>query len=277
MQRFGRRIFVCALGAAALMPRDALAEPEPAGETVDYAWDGRDIGHPERAWLGRAYLPKATQAADGPRPLVVFLHGLNAALIKYRWMGGGSEGDVRTIVGKLVEDHKTEPVVVAAPSSVVASQVTRGASWGAFDLDHFIDRTREALSGKVNLDERRIVVAGHSGAGCSMQGGLAKVNESKRRLLAIFAIDTCMSPALAEALARSDPKTHVVVGYQTLGWTSRPFKGFESAFRRGVEAHPAREGVLRELDRQRPERAYHDQTVPLTFARWLPKVLPPKG
>src|SRR5690606_14851606 len=99
----GRRTFLRAMGAVAATGWAGRGRAAPSATTVDYAWDGRDVGHPERAWYGRAFLPPRTLAAEGPRPLVVFLHGLNAALVKHRWMGGGSEGDVRKIVGALVE------------------------------------------------------------------------------------------------------------------------------------------------------------------------------
>jgi hypothetical protein len=250
----------------------AAAVPLP-GTTFDYGYDGKDIGHPERAWLGRAYVPPKAKQAKHPVPLVIFLHGLNAALIEYRWMGGGREGDVRRIVGDMVARDAVEPVVVAGPSSVVASQVSRGASWNYLDLDHFIDRTVAQLQGVATIDESRIIVAGHSGAGCSSAGGLATVGESRRRLLAIFSIDTCMGGWLAEALGRSHPSTHVVVSYQTNTWRSRGFKVFARLFEREVERHPAADGVLRALEHQKPKAAYHDATVALTFGRWLPKVL----
>ena len=243
------------------------------GDTYGYDYDGRDIGHPERAWLGRAYVPPRAKQARGPVPLVVFLHGLNKALIEYRWMGGGKEGDVRRIIGDLVGRRAIEPVVIAGPSSVIASQVSRGASWNYFDLDNYIDRTSQRLDGVVSIDESRIVVAGHSGAGCSSAGGLATVGKSRRALLAILSIDTCMGGFLAESLGRSKPNTHVVVSYQTNSWRSRGFKGFRRLFEREVERHPPAAGVLRELDHQKPAGAYHDATVALTFERWLSKVL----
>src|SRR5580700_9346210 len=71
--------------------------PKPLdGTTFDYAYDGRDEGHAERSWLGRAFVH--TRAAATPStalPLLVFIHGMNTEKIKYRWMGGGQEGDVR--------------------------------------------------------------------------------------------------------------------------------------------------------------------------------------
>lgn len=252
------------------------APPPLPGKTYDYEYDGRDIKHPERAWLGRAYVPPRTAKASKPVPLVVFLHGLNKALIKYRWMGGGTEGDVRRIVGDMVEQQAIEPVVIAGPSSVVASQVSRGSSWNYLDLDEFIDRTMAELKGVVAIDESRIIVAGHSGAGCSLAGGLATAGESRRKLLGLVSIDTCMGGGLAQRLARSNPQTHVVAAYQDVVWRSRPFNLFKRTFKREIEKSPAAAGVLRELDRQRPGGAPHDATVAVTFERWLPKILQAK-
>jgi hypothetical protein len=250
------------------------AHDELSGKSVDYDWDGKDIGRPHLAWQGRAYLPPATLEASGPRPLLVFLHGLNAALIPHRWMGGGREGDVRRIVGKLVAAGKVAPTIVAGPSSVVRSQVAKGASWNHFDLDHFVDQTIDHLKGIAEIDERRILVAGHSGAGCSTAGGLARVGESKRELHAILSIDTCMAPAIATRLAKSGEHTHVVVTYQRATWAKRPFALFEKAFMSQVKAHPPARGVTRELTELHPKKAPHDRCVPLTFERYLPQLLP---
>jgi len=273
-----RWILIALIAVACWWPLMAVAEkpPELKGTTYDYAYDGKDIGHPERAWLGRAFVPSKTAAAEGKVPLVIFLHGLNAALIKYRWMGGGREGDVRRIIGGLVDEGAIEPVVVAGPSSIVASQVSHGASWNHFDLDNFVSRTNKRLEGIVAIDEERIIVAGHSGAGCSQAGGLEKIAGDKRKLLAIFSIDTCMAASLAQSLARTKPSTHVIVSYQTAAWPRRAFKLFRTIFLREVAKSPPDAEVLRELDHQKPRKAPHEATVALTFERWLPKLLPPK-
>ncbi|MCA9624730.1 MAG: hypothetical protein KC731_37160 [Myxococcales bacterium] len=251
----------------------AAESPHPPGESIDYAWDGRSAGHPELAWMGRAYLSPIAARAKGPLPLLVFLHGLNKALIPHRWMGGGQEGDLRRIVGDLVDVERVAPLVVAAPTSVVASQVSRGASFDRFDLEHFLAETERALASTVAIDRRRILVAGHSGAGCSTAGGLATAPYGKQPLHAVMAIDTCMAPSLAVALARSPEATQVIVTYQRLGWGSRPFTEFERAFTREVAAHPS--PSTRVLEELHPRRAYHDRTVHLTLERWLPRLLPP--
>ncbi|MSP24575.1 MAG: hypothetical protein EXR75_05305 [Myxococcales bacterium] len=261
---------------AAAAPARAEA-PALAGQTLDYRYDAKDIGHPERAWLGRAFVPNLAATASGGMPLIVFMHGLNKALIKHRWMGGGSEGDVRRIALDLVTNGKIEPVIVAGPSSIIASEVSQGASFNHFDLDRFLDHTIEALRGVATIDEARIVVAGHSGAGCSLDGGIASVKKSRRRIHAVLAIDTCMLPGLAELLSNLGPRTHVVATYQTASWKGRPFQAFSAAFARGVARRPVDEGITRVLERQSPAVAPHDSTVPLTFERWLPALLPPRA
>ena len=81
----------CLLALVALLAWSGAAHAKPSapaplpGKTYDFEYDGLDIKHPERAWLGRAYVPPRTAKATKPVPLVVFLHGLNKALIKYRY------------------------------------------------------------------------------------------------------------------------------------------------------------------------------------------------
>jgi hypothetical protein len=283
----GALVAACALVSATRVdPAQAEPAAPPAGadaplpgQTVDFAWDGRDpsrgIARPDLAWLGRAYVHPRARDAGRPLPLVVFLHGLNKALIKHRWMGGGQEGDVRRIVGDLMERGAIGPVLVAGPSSVVPAAVSHGASWGSFDLDRFIEHTERELKGFATVDRRRVIVAGHSGAGCSSSGGLATLGDAKVRPYAVLSIDTCMGLDLAERLAHLDAGTHVVVSYQSVTWQSRPFAAFEQTFARAAASSPPSPGVLREVDHLAPTRAPHDATVALTFERWLPKLVPP--
>lgn len=246
------------------------------GKTIDFAYDGADVKNPKAAYVGRAFVHDRV-LARGPAakaPLVVFLHGLNKELIPHRWMGGGNEGDVRRIVAELVDRGAIEPPILAGPGSVVPEAVSRGASFVAFDLDRFVELTRDALSGTATIDERRIVVAGHSGAGCSAKGGLASVPHVHRTPLAVLAIDTCMPGALAEALGRAPPRTHVVVTWQTASW-SREFEHFRRVFGASAKEHPPAEGTLRELDHLPARPRAHDATVAQTFDKWLPRILPP--
>jgi hypothetical protein len=252
--------------------------PPLNGTTIDYAWDGKDIGHPERAWLGRSFVHKTALAdVSKPRPLVVFIHGLNTERIKYRWMGGGNEGDVRRIVQKLVEEGKIPPVVVAAPSSIVPASVTNAVtSWPAFDLDGFVEKTRAALAGVATIDTSRIIVAAHSGGGCNAHGGIATAIRAKLPVHAALVIDTCMLQDLAKELTSARPDMHVVVSWQTLSWGKRPFGEFRTTFGKGLQKSPPAEGFLRELEHVRPrEPMPHDAMVGITLGTWLPVLLSP--
>jgi len=261
-----RVFFALSVALGFLWAQPALALE---GTTIDYAWDGGD--HRNKAWFGRAYVP-ASVKADRAVPVLIFLHGLNKLLVKHRWMGGGPEDDLRARIDTWIERGELPPLILAGPSSTVKSEVHRGASWRGFDLDRFVRLTRRALHGYGRIDEGRVVLAGHSGAGCSLHGGLAMAEEADTELHAVLVIDTCMNGAFGQRMASSSRTTHVVVGYQKLGWT-REFEAFERAFRHAVEERPPAEDILRQLDEQKPERDYHNATVPLTLERWLPRLL----
>lgn len=286
-----------ALGLAAAPAREGAAEggkagvaagakgrgkkptpPAPLeGTTYDFSYDGKDVGHPERAWLGRAFVHKKAQAAGSEKalPLVVFVHGINKELIKYRWMGGGSEGDVRRIVGDMMEAGQLPPVLVAAPSSVVAQNIVAApSSWHALDLDHFVDKTAAALKGAATIDRTKIIVAAHSGGGCNAKGGIATAIKAKNIHTALV-IDTCMMSDLATALGKARKSLNVVVTWQSISWGSRSFKDFRTIFEREVKASPPDAGALRVLDFMQPKEAMpHDAMVPLTLRKYLPQLLP---
>ncbi len=246
------------------------------GTTYDFTYDGKDVGHTERAWLGRSFVHKKA-AADPAKalPLLVFVHGLNTELIKYRWMGGGNEGDVRRIVAELIESGQIPPMLVAGPSSVVPQNiVVAPTSWMAFDLDHFVDKTAAALKGVATIDRTKILVAGHSGGGCNIKGGIATAIKAKN-VHTVFSIDTCMGTDLATALAQAKKSMNVIVSWQALTWQTRPLKDFRTIFDREVKKAPADTGILRTLDYVTPNiPSPHDAMVGLTLKKWLPVLLP---
>ncbi len=244
------------------------------GETVDFPYDGGDVKDPRRAYEGRVFITDKAAVADRPVPLVVFFHGLNRDLIPHRWMGGGNEGDVRRIVGELVADGKVQPVVLAGPGSIEPAAVSGGASFPTFDFDNFVELTERALGGRVKIDKERIVVTGHSGAGCSAEGGIVTATKARVVPLAVVSIDTCMAGSLADALGRASPRTHVLVTWQTASW-SRSFDHFRKVFEGRVRESPPSSGILRELDQLPNLPKSHDATVKQTFDKWLPRLLPP--
>ena len=251
--------------------------PPLEGTTYDYDYDGKEIGHPERRWLGRAFVhKKAAEMAGQPLPVLVFIHGLNAEKIKYRWMGGGQEGDVRRIVSEMIEAGTAPPMIVAAPSSVDPATITNaGFTWPAFDLDNFLDRTAKRLGSAATLDPARVIVAAHSGGGCNIKGGLATAIRAKKTpVLAGISIDTCMLFDLAKALAHAPSRMHVVVTWQSISW-DRELTGFSRYFQREVKsAPPVQPGVLRELyHEKRPGPRAHDAMVGVTLRKYLPRIL----
>jgi hypothetical protein len=267
---------VSASGEKKSAPRDP---PRPTtGTTYEYPWDGRDIGHPERAWTGRAYVhPDVAAEPKKPVPLIVFIHGLNRELIKNRWMGGGVEGDLRRIVQDLIDKKAIVPAIVAGPGSIVESTVSDAlTAWPAFDVDNFIARTQTRLQDVATIDTSRIVVVGHSGAGCNDSGGLATVAQSKTHLLGLISVDTCMGPGLARKLVGSPADTHVIVSWQAQTWTDRPFTLFKNQFKHDLKAASPPPTALRELDPIQVKEGFpHDAMVHLALEKWLPKILSP--
>lgn len=267
--------------AAPGVPAQKKPPPPPPleGTTYDYEYDGKADGHPERRWLGRVFVhKKAAEKAGSPLPVLVFLHGTNAEKIKYRWMGGGQEGDVRRILSDMMDAGQVPPMLVAAPSSIDPNTIVNaGLSWPAFDLDNFLDRTAERLGGAATIDRSRVVVAAHSGGACNIRGGLASALRAKNtQVLAGFSIDTCMLFDLAKELAHARPSMHVVVTWQTLSW-DREFTGFRTYFAREMKkAPPPDPGVLRELYQEsQPGPMAHDAMVGITLKKYLPRVLGP--
>lgn len=243
-----------------------------AGETIDFEYDGADVKNKARAYTGRVFVhEQARGKAD--LPLVVFIHGLNRELIPHRWMGGGKEGDVRRIVSDLIESGAIPPVILAGPGSVQKDAVAYGSSFPQFDLDKFLELVDASLEGRARIDRTRIIVTGHSGAGCSDKGGIVAATSSKQRPYAIVSIDTCMHGALAEALGHAHPDTHVVVTWQTASW-DRNFKHFEEVFSKTTAENAPHAGILRELDNLPAQPLAHDATVGQTYAKWLPRLLP---
>ena len=272
--------------AAAARPGRKVKPPPPPppplpldGTSYEYQYDGLDVGHKERAWLGRAFVHSSLATVTGkPSPIVVFLHGMNTELIKYRWMGGGQEGDVRRIVAELMEAGSVAPMIVAGPSTL--DRVTASNAvllWPAFDLDGFLDRTAERLAGVATIDRSRVIVVGHSGAGCNIRGGLATALRAKTVPFANLVIDTCMATDFAKDLARAPPATNVIVSWQSISWANRSFDDFRKVFKSELKkAAPPLHGVLRELDYQQPTQgSAHDAMVALTLKRWLPRLAPP--
>jgi len=271
--RISKKQATSLVDAAPATPSDVPGgfETQPiAGRTIDFEYDGRDAHAISLSYSGRVFVPDSVIAAGKPVPLVVFFHGLNKELVRHRWMGGGQEGDVRRIIVSMIEAGEIPPVIVAGPGSVQPDAVSDGASFPVFDFDKFMDLTKASLGGIAEIDPSRIVVTGHSGAGCSERGGILSPMRSSFTPHAVVSVDTCMNIGLADALAAAAPSTHVVVTWQSASW-DREFDVFKAAFKKRSVGHPANDGVLRSLE-ELPTQS-HDATVGLTFKKYLPLLL----
>jgi len=227
-----------ALAAVAL----ALAPTTARADATTIRFPFEDARYLERAQHDGAsvHVPDAARRADGPLPLVVFLHGVNPSGRVHLWMGGLF--DLRPLVDGLARAH---PFLFAAPSQ------TRDATdpktlWQDFDVDAFVAQTETALAGASAIDRDHVYVIGHSGAGCNTDGGLARA--AGAHVTGVVAIDTCLDEEIGGAFARL-PELWVM-------WQSKTWWRDIEAFKRGLGGAPAR------IDRLTLEGpAPHDEIV----------------
>lgn len=173
-----------------------------------YLSSGQSLG-------GQAYVPPG---ARNHARLLVYLHGNNDGGMMHGGMGASDTAyDLRAIV--------PSDTIVAAPSQ------TRNASgaglWAKFNLDEFVGAV-EAATG-ATIDRSNVILMGHSGGGCSYQGGLlAPLGTIKPVLIA--AVDVCGGPSFGEAYGKLGEQVPVRVFYQTGSW-ARDFAGFQAALK----------------------------------------------
>lgn len=208
-------------GAAAFLVLSAAGESGGSGGfssstvagDVDFPFDDQKRLAAGQKNGGRAHVPAGLST---PAPLLVYLHGNNESGLMHRGFADAVAG--------------ASGVVVAAPSQTVNA---KGSSlWGGFDLDAFVSAV-EAATG-VTIDRSRVVVAGHSGAGCSSGAGIFTTYRNVRPRL-IVDVDGCMNGVYGSMLgALADKGFAVAAYYQDITW-KRDFAGFAKALgSRGV-------------------------------------------
>jgi hypothetical protein len=254
-----------------LICTNSAADTSLPGYSVDYDFVPSPDEHPERAWQGRAYVHPAAQSAK-PLPVIVFMHGVNTDHVRYRFVGGGQELDVRQVVADLIDQKLIEPSILAAPSTVTSCEHPL-IIWPQFDLGHFLSLTAAALGPQVELDMNRVVLLGHSGAGCNRRGGLVSAMRSFPAAQAILAIDTCMALEDVPFFARAPSDADLVISWQPRGWT-RQFEMFEELFMRHADVQYAR-GLRKVEGMDISEPRPHTAIVSAAMRKWLPNWLPP--
>jgi hypothetical protein len=257
---------VAALLAALACTSSATAAPP--GTTIDFAPGTSERDRTTRTWQGRAWLHPAVSAdPQRPRPLIVFMHGLNTEKIPFRWMGGAPDPDVREMVASLIDQHMIEPAILVAPTTTYECEMPR-SMWPAFDLDRFLALALRNLDARAAVDRGRVVLVGHSGAACNTAGGMITALRGGFPVRAALVIDTCMDVAAAPLLALAPPSTDIVVAWQPLGW-NRPFNEFEHVF---LETSTARYSKgIRKVQRIDLNVVHaHNAIVAVALQRWLP-------
>jgi hypothetical protein len=165
-----------------------------------------------------AYVPSSARnlAPDARLPIVVFLHGLNPEERLHPEFDAAAL-DPRRVVDEMVSSGKTAPFILAAPTHSRPAAAKRGM-WDEFDLDAFLLETQRAIGDSAKIDRSRVVLAGHSGAGCSPTAGLLGDHQ---KVMALLAIDTCLDTFTIPRLAVLSENLPVRFFYQTQ-WP-RPF------------------------------------------------------
>jgi len=178
---------------------------------------------------GAAVVPETASATPTEAlPLVVFLHGTNPTSEPHMWLGGTGR-DLRPLVKRLIDSGEVKPFVLAAPSQTKNAGLA-ATVWRGFDLNSFVDDVVQATAGQVTIDRTRVVLAGHSGAGCNPSGGLAADfwSAGVPLPLALVSIDPCLDRKMGGAFARRPTEVPLLLWWQPAIWARHPDR-FEAA------------------------------------------------
>ena len=194
-----------------------LSSLSRAGKSFDFDFHDEEYLLPRQHGGGRAYVPKQV-TADAPVPLVVFLHGVNRRNRLHMWLGSGP-ADLRARLDKWIAQGDLPPAVLAAPSQT-RDALWPGALWTGIDLDEFVAAAERAVAGRARISRDQVIVAGHSGAGCNLEGGILKIAADRGaiRPIGIVALDTCLDAEVGRALAQASDSTRIATYWQSVIW-----------------------------------------------------------
>ena len=197
-------------------------------------------------------------------PVLVFLHGQNAEQRMHPRFDGGPD-DLRKIAQELTAQGKTEPFLIAAPTH---TRYATGASvmWHAFDVRSFLEATDVALAGRAKIDRSRVVVVGHSAAGCNPRTGVFAA-ASFPGVRAVVAVDTCLTEPIRDAYLALGATTDLRI-FWNAAW-ARPFPELERECKN--PSHPCR---VTEVTNLSPASAPHEAVLGEALRRVLPELFP---
>jgi hypothetical protein len=215
-----------------------------------------------------ALLPENAEPGSAV-PLVIFLHGTNSIGEPHLWLGGGRR-DLRPVAARLMKERSVRPFVLAGPSQTKGASLAR-TLWGGFDLDAFVQDIVAATKDAVQIDLHRVLVAGHSGAGCNPTGGLARELGTAGSItpVAVVSIDPCLDEEMGNAFAKRPAEVPLLIWWQSAIWARDP-EAFWSALTAGKPR--ARLDRMTRLLARGPNP--HDAIVPLAFEQMLRELLP---
>lgn len=221
-----RRLLSVLAGVATLIAGAAAAE----AKTVYFPHNDTHFLYRFQRNGGAAVVPEQAPA-DQALPLVVFLHGTNPTSEPHMWLGGGGR-DLRPMVKRLIESGQVKPFILAAPSQTKNAGLAAKV-WQGFDLNAFVNDVVKATEGAVTIDRTQVVLAGHSGAGCNPNGGLAADfwSAGVPLPLALVSIDPCLDRKMGGAFARRPTEVPLLLWWQPAIWIRQPAK-FQAALTR---------------------------------------------
>jgi hypothetical protein len=200
----------------------ALSSLRARASTIYFSYADAQYLRPSQQRGGAALLPDEPSSA--PLPVVVFLHGTNPSGALHLWLGGGGR-DLRPLAQRLMSDEQVGSFVLAAPSQTKNARLAHSL-WSGFDLAAFVSDLSRALDGQVALDPARVLLVGHSGAGCNPRGGLAYLaGRSKKPALlplGLVSIDPCLNAEMGRALAGRPARVPLSVLWQAAIWQRAP-------------------------------------------------------
>lgn len=211
-----------ACGGLAVAAVSAFATPAEA-KTLYFEHDDARFLYRYQRNGGAAVVPDGA-LPEQRLPLVVFLHGTNSTSETHLWMGGGGK-DLRPLVKRLIDSGQVQPFVLAAPSQTKNAGLAAKV-WQDFDLGGFVDDVVKATEGETTIDRERVVLSGHSGAGCNPSGGLAADfwSAASPLPLALVSIDPCLDRKMGRAFARRPVAVPLLLWWQPAIWVRQPAK-----------------------------------------------------
>jgi poly(3-hydroxybutyrate) depolymerase len=210
-----RNLLALVMGAAVL----ALPMNGRADQTVYFRHADEQLLLADQKLSGAVFFDEKL-AAGRAVPLIVFLHGTNESGELHLWLGGG-ERDLRPLASELMRSRRAPPFVLAAPSQTRGAAQPR-ALWNSFDLTRFVFDVERATTGQIKIDRGKVVLVGHSGAGCNPTGGLAGNPSEGIKAAALVSIDPCLDAELGAVFARRPPTLPLTVFWQSAVWARSP-------------------------------------------------------